>query len=364
MKVLILSCKTGQGHHAVANAIAETLDDRGFECEVIDALSFVSDRMARFVSWGHSFIYCHCPGVFTAGYEVAERHPSTLGEKSLSYRFFSRGSQALYEYWLEGQFDTIICTHVFASLMLTDAKNNYPLKCRSYFVATDYASYPGVQDSQVDVFFIPDDSLKGEYGNKCTVTSGIPVFQKFFHAPSKEEAIRELGLPEGTRHVLMMCGSMGCGPIEKTAEKIVAKLDENCVMSIVCGTNERLHQRLTKQFQDEPRVRVLGFVRNIDQLMAASDVYVTKPGGISTTEAMVVGVPMALVDAVAGCEDHNMKYFCDMGVALAAKEPEMIAKNCMDILSDAEGRSNMIAKLEQNRKNGAVVICDYLQEHA
>jgi len=67
MKILLLSCNTGQGHNSVANAVVETLENRGNTCEIVDALGFISERTSKFVSWGHSFIYCHCPSVFSVG---------------------------------------------------------------------------------------------------------------------------------------------------------------------------------------------------------------------------------------------------------------------------------------------------------
>lgn len=363
MKVLILSCKTGQGHHAVANTIAETLDRRGHDCEVLDALSFISDRTAKIMSKGHSFIYCYCPEIFQAGYEAAERFPSTLGEKSVAYRFFARGSQSLYEYCQAGQFDAIVCTHVFASMMLTDVKRSYNFDCKSFFVATDYTRYPGVQDTQMDVYFIPDDKLADDYTEKTTVVSGIPVFQKFFTPLDKLTAKKQIGLDGDKKHILMMCGSMGCGPIEEMAQRIAEKMGQECVLSIICGTNQRLYQRLQASYKDSTCVNIYGFVNNIDQMMSSADVYVTKPGGISTTEAMIKGVPMVLVDAVAGCEDHNMRYFRNMGGAVAGKEPEKIAELCMELIADEDRRERMTVQLTKNSKNGAAIICDWLQEN-
>lgn len=363
MKVLILSCKTGQGHNAVANAIAETLDRRGHDCEVLDALSFVSDRTARVMSWGHSFIYCYCPEVFQAGYEAAERFPSTLSEKSVAYRFFARGSQSLYEYCQAGKFDAIVCTHVFASMMLTDVKRNYSFDCKSYFVATDYTGYPGVRDTQMDVYFIPDERLADDYDGKTVITSGIPVFQKFFVPLDKPKAKQLIGLPAEKKHILMMSGSMGCGPIEEITQKIVEKMSKDSALSIICGTNQRLYQRLMDRYGNNESVKIYGFVQNIDQMMAATDVYVTKPGGISTTEAMVRGLPMVLVDAVAGCEDYNMRYFRNMGGAVAGMEPEKIAQLCMELVENENRRERMTVQLEKNCKNGAQIICDYLQEN-
>ena len=361
MNILILSCKTGQGHHSVANAIAQTLEDRGHCWEILDALSFISDRTAKFMSWGHSFIYCHCPEVFQVGYEAAEKHPKVLAEGSAAYWLFARGSQDLYEYCKEQQFDAIICTHVFAALMVTDVKRTYGFEIKSYFVATDYTSYPGVQESQMDVYFIPDDRLAEAYAGKKTVTSGIPVYQHFFRTEEKAAAKQALGILPKQQHILVMCGSMGCGPMEEIARYITDGMEKNCTMSIVCGTNQRLYHRLTEAYQHHPQVQVHGFVQNVPQMMAAADVYVTKPGGISTTEAMAEGLPMVLVDAVAGCEDYNMRYFRDLGGAEASKEPERIAGLCLELISNPSRRDRMSAQLLKNRKNGAVIICDYLQ---
>lgn len=362
MKILILSCKTGQGHNSVANAIAETLENRGHDGEILDALRFISDGTAKFMSWGHSFIYCHCPEVFQAGYEAAERHPNVLGEGSLAYRFFARGAQDLYEYCAQYHYDAVICTHVFAALMFTEARHSFNLPVPGYFVATDYTSYPGVQESDMDAYFIPDDCLAEAYSGKRTVTCGIPVYQQFFTDVARAEAKAALGLDCNKTHILMMCGSMGCGPIEEIAQRIAIGMDDDCIMSIVCGTNHRLYQRLCDAYRDNKKVQVHGYVQNVSLMMAAADIYVTKPGGISTTEAMVRGLPMVLVDAVAGCEDYNMRYFRDLGGAVGSKDPKRIAQLCLELADNPLRRERMSGQLLQSKKNGAVTICDYLQQ--
>lgn len=362
MNILILSCKTGQGHNSVANAIAETLDKQGHACEIVDALTFVSNLTSKVMSWGHSFIYCHCPEVFQVGYEAAERHPQALGEGSPAYWLFTRGSRDLYEYCQTRQFDAVVCTHVFAALMITDVKRTYQFSVKSYFVATDYTTYPGVQETDVDAYFIPDDSLSAAYENKPTVTSGIPVYQRFFETMDKEAAKTALGLSPRQSHILVMCGSMGCGPMEEIARRISDGMGENCSLSIICGTNQRLYHKLAGHYKGNPQVQVHGYVQNVPLLMASADVYVTKPGGISTTEAMAMGLPMVFVDAVAGCEDYNLRYFRDMGGAVASKDPERIAQLCLELVVNPSRRDRMTAQLLKNKKNGAMMICDYLQQ--
>jgi len=362
MNVLILSCNTGQGHNSVADAIAEVVEDRGHQCEVVDALRFISDRTSKIMSWGHSFIYCHCPKVFTVGYSVAEKHPKSLDEGSPAYWLFARGSEDLYAYCKEQNYDAIICAHVFSALMLTDVRNNYDYNVPGYFVATDYTSYPGVQWSVLDSYFIPDENLSGDYEGKSTVVTGIPVQQRFFKEMDRAAIRQSLGIPEDKQYVLMMCGSMGCGPMTDVTKRIVSGMDENTVLSIVCGTNQRLYNRLSSAYEDNPQVIVHGYVQNIPQMMAAADICVTKPGGISTSEAMTMGLPMVLVDAVAGCEDYNMHYFQDLDGAVAAKNPKEIAELCLELLADKDRLAKMRRNLLAHRKNGAAIICDYLLE--
>lgn len=363
MKVLILSCSTGQGHNSVANAIAETLDARGHTWEMEDALRFVSDLTSKFFSRGHSFLYCHFPELFQVGYGAAERFPAALAEGSVAYRFFARGAEDLYEYCKQAQFDAIICTHVFAAMILTEVRSSWELPAKCYFVATDYTVYPGVQDTRMDAYFIPDDRLAGAYTDKHTVTSGIPVYQQFFQVLDKKKAKQSLGISPEKAHILVMCGSMGCGPMEDIAQRIAKGMGESCTLSICCGTNRRLYRKLAELYRNDSQVQVYGFVQDVQRMMAAADVYVTKPGGISTTEAMSQGLPMVLVDAVAGCEDYNMRYFRELGAAVAAKEPQEIAGLCLDLVEDLPRRQAMSRTLLAFRKNGAQIVCDYLQAH-
>lgn len=363
MNILILSCNTGQGHNSVAHAIAETLDARGHSWELEDALGFISHTVSKVISRGHSFIYCHCPELFQAGYGAAERHPNTLSDKSVTYKFFALGARDLYDYCMAHDFDVIICTHVFASMMLTEIRNNWPLSAKCYFVATDYTSYPGVQDTRMDTYFIPDDRLADAYAGKATITSGIPVYQQFFNTMDRKAAKSALGLNPDSQHILVMCGSMGCGPMEDIVEYLNRGMETGCSLSVICGTNRNLQRKLSEKYRENPHVHIHGYVQNVPEFMSSADVYVTKPGGISTTEAMAHGLPMVLVDAVAGCEDYNMHYFEELGSAVSAKAPKDIGQLCLDLVQDAPRRAAMSQAMLTARKNGAQIICDYLEQH-
>ena len=175
------------------------------------------------------------------------------------------------------------------------------------------------------------------------VPSGLPAAQAFYHPMEKAEAKRALGIAPEKQHLLMMCGSMGCGPICELAELLEPMLREDQLLSIVCGTNSDLFEKLEKRFAGQENVRVLGLVTNMPVMMQGSDLLLTKPGGLSTTEAAASGLPMVLIDAVAGCEEHNLDFFLGLGAAETADTPEALAATALTLLERPERLAAMSA---------------------
>ena len=125
MRVMILSCNTGEGHNSCAGAIKEVYDACGEECAIYDALRFISPNVSRFMAWGHVFMYRHMPWFFNWGYGFAERHPGAFDEGALLYRFFSMGVERLHKEIREKEYDTVICTHPFSALMMTQVQKRF-----------------------------------------------------------------------------------------------------------------------------------------------------------------------------------------------------------------------------------------------
>lgn len=131
----------------------------------------------------------------------------------------------------------------------------------------------------------------------------------------------------------MKCGSMGCSPIKKLVSEFETALPENVVLTVICGTNQSPYRALKKKY-DNDRIRICGFVQNISLLMDSVDLFLTKPGGISVTETYFKELPMVFVNAVAGCEDHNLHYFIDRGMAQSADSIKGISEICISLLRD------------------------------
>lgn len=351
MRVLILSCNTGEGHNSCGRAVQEALLDRGAECRMEDAFRFVSARFSRLLTFSFVRLYRHAPGLFRWGYRYAEEHPALFGGRSAVRRLFHTGTERLARFIEEGGYDAVVCPHVLSALMATQVLERRAAPLRTCFVATDYTCSPSCGQSDLDVYFIPAPSLAGDFVRAGVPAErlagvGIPLRRAFLAPRDRAGARARRGLPADCRHLLVMCGSMGCGPIRQLVRHLMPLLPEKGIVSVVCGTNTRLRRRLERTFRGERRLRVLGFEEDIPALMDSADLYLTKPGGLSVTEAASRGLPMVFVDAVAGCESYNMRFFIQRGGAVTADTPEALARTAAALLEDEDQLSRMRTALE------------------
>ena len=349
MAVLILTCSTGQGHNSCASAIKEYYDRQGESCVIEDALGFISPIVSNLICKGHVAMYRHLHGLFQVGYHYSEKHSAMFEPGSGIYKLLTLGTDKIKDFITKGNYDQVICTHVFASLMMTQLQKDCHLPIRTCLVATDYTCNPGTRESSVDLHFIPDTPLSVFYEcpsitDEQIISSGIPVRQMFYHKTSAKEAKLAFGISPSHIHLLMMCGSMGCGPMEKLAKKLSKAMTSSMDLTIVCGTNKSLYKELAKKYRGQDNIHILSYVKNMSMLMDSADLYLTKPGGISVTEAAVKNLPMVFIDAVAGCEEYNKIYFIKKHAAKTGKSVNEITDICIDLMSKPR-------KLEKMRKN-------------
>lgn len=317
MRVLILSANTGRGFGSAAQAIAEQMEKLNMEYEIVDALNFISTTASDFVSRWRANIYKHFPRLFGMIYRYEEKHPPHF-----VYERCARGAETLAARIEEGGFDAVVCVQLFAGMMLTEAKARYGVRVPTYFVAPDYTSSPGFSEIHLDHFFIPHRLLLGDFirslipADKMTAT-GIPVRAEFYEKLDKAEARRSLGLPEEGKMVLLGCGSMGYGHLEKSALMLRKKLPQGTYLVVLCGSNDKAYATL-KPYESD-RMFVVGFTQSIAGYMSAADLYITKPGAQTTGEAMAKRLPMVFIHAIPGYESHNFDFLIRQGVASGAK---------------------------------------------
>ena len=328
MKILILSCNTGGGHNSAASAVKDYFKAMGDNCDIRDALAYWSEGSSNLISNGHTILYKKLPKLFGAAYRFAENHPASEND-SIIYDLATLGAKKLSNYLKEVHYDAVVCTHVFSGMIATEVQKKYLKDLKIYFVATDYTCSPGVNEINADAYFIPHKLLKNEFlefgGKKDNVIpSGIPVRKAFYNPKNAELAKKELGLPEGKKIVLLMCGSMGCGPIKELAATLDDGLPSDAHLVAICGSNQQLQKSLYK-YKDFKNTTIVGFTDKMGLYMDAAYVTLTKPGGLSSTEALIKGLPIVLIDAVPGCETRNLDFLVSNGFAITANTPKELS---------------------------------------
>ena len=363
MRVLILSANTGGGHNSTAGALAERLKSLGAECEIADTLAFISEAVSDFISWGHSYVYRKMPKLFGIGYRFEEKHPPRF-----IYDQCARGADALYERLSADSYDAVICVHVFSGLMMTEVRRRFHYMTPTFFVATDYTCSPGVSEMELDGYFVPHRMLFGEFvrsgiGADKMVATGIPVADIFYQTVEQQEAKRILGLAEDRRVVLLSCGSMGCGRLEKNAQMIARHLPSDAMLVVLCGRNEKLYEALSPSSSE--KMRVLGFTDNVSLYMSAADLYITKPGGLTTTESIAKRIPMILINAVPGLETRNYDFLISSGVAVGAKNWRQVLALVQKAMRNPQLLDQQVEAMKQFAPNNAAdAICKYVMEQS
>ena len=149
-----------------------------------------------------------------------------------------------------------------------------------------------------------------------------------------------LGLPETGRHIVLMSGSIGCGPMGDVAEDLDMRMADGDFATVLCGSNKQMRYAL--ELRRLYRVEAVGFTTQVQLYMDSADVLVSKPGGISITEAGTRGVPLLLADMVGGCETRNEAFFTAHGWA-ASCPPDNMAASALAFLEDEQQRQAITA---------------------
>ncbi len=360
MKTLILTCNTGQGHNASAAAIRGAFEARGVTCDIADTLAFLSKQISKVIDRCFTGIYRHMPRAFDRGYAFTDAREGKAGAVPIT-QLMQPGAKRLCRFVQENGYTHILCVHVFSAVMVAVCKEKYGLTVTSSYLPTDYTCYPFTEKTTADAYFLPHEGLAPSYiqagipGERVYPT-GIPVREDFFETRDKARERAALGMDADAKVVLLMGGSMGCGPIDALVKAIAAAVDENTYLLVSCGTNKRLLRQLSQR--EGPRVRLLEYADNVPQLMAAADLFVTKPGGISITEAGVSGLPILLLNVIGGCETPNYRYFTERGYAFGAQDVAHAASLCRQLLEAPQVLDARATLLRETfRKDAAAEIC-------
>lgn len=366
IRILILSCSTGGGHNAAGRAICEEMEARGVECDFTDALSLAGANLSAKVSKAYVRITTRAPEVFRLLYQAGGvvSRKNRLKRKSPIYFVNKLYAEKMRAYIQANGYDMVVMPHLFPAETLTVLKQEMYVSIKTVAVATDYTCIPFWEETAPDYFVIPHPDLVEEFASRGIpreklVPLGIPIGRAFRQTRSREEARLRLGLrAEGTIY-LFMTGSMGFGRLDQWVRAVLCRDPEGEVL-VLCGSNEAMRRKLQEKFAGCP-AQFLSYTQDVADYMAACDVLLTKPGGLTTTEAAAMGVPLVHTSPIPGCETMNADFFARHGMSVVAEDADTAAGRAMQLAHDAARRSQMLARQKEHiHRDACEEICDFI----
>jgi len=313
--VLILSASGGAGHIRAGEALLHGFRavDRNIQAEHHNCLDFTSKLFKRFYAQSYLNMVNHAPDLW--GYLYSQSEKKRFRKKAL-LELFDYFNYRPYLHWLADRNpEAIACTHFLPFMAIARHMRKAGITAPVYAVTTDFDAHQFWIDPIVERYFVFNREsawqlrAKGVPANQLSVR-GIPVMPEFSRPLTQQAARRTLKVPATRTTILLMSGGFGVGRFEElvgsTLEVLARFRSKHFTVLAVCGRNEQVKNRIEQtRTPDNTTMRVFGFVDTISTLMAASDLLISKAGGLTSAESMSRSLPMLIVDPIPGQETRN-----------------------------------------------------------
>lgn len=319
--LLILHATAGAGHTRAAQAIAAALQPSGHPHRVIDTLDFTSAIFRRLYVKSYVKLVQTAPELWGYFYDKSDAVAAPNSKSARARLVFDKlNARHFKDLLAEANPEAVVCTHFLPLELLSDLKGRGKLSVPVHAVITDVSPHAFWIYPHIDHYYVATLSAarelerKGYPAARITVT-GIPVDPIFAQRTPASAARAKLGLPEKPT-VLLLSGGFGIGPMQQMLASF-ADTHSPVSLVVVAGKNAALEKECRALAAKLPvSAQVFGFVTNMHELMDAADLIVTKPGGLTTTEILAKGKPMALVAPIPGQEQRNCEYLLEEGAAV------------------------------------------------
>lgn len=347
-KLVILSCSVGSGHARAASALQAWAANLypGTEVENRDILEFTSGVYRRAYRGSYLALADHAPALWGLMYDTSDRG-RVLKRAPLAVRAYDRLEFAGFRKWLRQQQPrAVLCTHflpvqVLAHVRGKQAWAGFPL----HLVVTDYYAHLFWAQPGADAIYVANDESAEEMADRGVKPSrvhatGIPIAPPFAQPLARPAALEKAGLDDKRPVVLLMGGGWGNAGMDKLAEVVLSQGPVQVVA--VAGRNAAMQQALASlKAPRQSTLRVLGFVDNIHELMAAADLCVSKSGGLTTAECLAMGLPMLVPNPIPGQEERNADYLAEIGAGVKARTPGVLRLKLKRLLANPALRARM-----------------------
>lgn len=375
MKILIFYASYGGGHLKAAESINECIlnnyKDKNIEVELIDCMKYVNKAIEKMTTAAYREMAKKMPWAWGKIYNDSQKGPlahiSSRSNKIMAIK--------LLRLLREKQPDLIISTHPFGSQMCSYLKRKRKINAKIATILTDFAPHSQwlVGSDYTDYFFVAHDKMKSYLlsqnieENKIFVT-GIPLSNKFLCKYDRNDVLKNFELKDNKFNILFFGGGeFGLGKT-RTVEIFeefskFAKSRDFQVIGIA-GKNEKMKlsfENIVRENNCEENVKVLEFTNKVPELMSISDLVVTKPGGMTTTESLASELPMIIINPIPGQEVENAEFLESKNIAIWIRKDDDVN----EVLKNLFESPTKLKEMKQNTKllaniNSTRDICDVL----
>lgn len=371
-KILIFYASYGGGHLSAANSIKDYLNSNyeNIDVELIDCMKYINKPIEKITTTAYNEMAKKAPWAWGKIYSDSQKGPLA--------HITTRSNQVfaikLLHLLREKKPDLIISTHPFGSQMCSYLKRKGKITSKIATILTDFAPHDQwlVGSDYTDYFFVAHNKMK-EYlisknipENKIFAT-GIPISNKFLETFNTSKILSSLGLKENLKTVLFFAGGkFGLGK-SRTLEIFNTLVNDfnNIQVIAISGKNKKMYEefnQIVKIANKTNFIKVFEFVNNVPELMSASDVVITKPGGLTTTESLVSGLPMIIINPIPGQEEENAQFLEHSNVGIWLKKQMNITETISNFLSDNEKLKQMKENTKKiSNRNSTKDICTILE---
>ena len=367
-RVLLLYISEHSGHHCASLAIENALHelDPVIKTFSINSFHYTNPILEKVINRVYMEVVMKKPEIWDYLYDNPKVLKNTQKFREMIHRFNTGKLKVLLD---DFKPDVIVCTQAFPCGMVADYKKSFNYDIPIVAVLTDYAPHSYWIYNNVDIYIVPSEGTgKTLVANGIDPSRirpfGIPIDPRFRNIAGEDHVIcKKLGLDKNKRNILIMGGTQGLGPIKE----VVRLLDSSPIdiqIIVAAGTNKKLYGALSGKHYRK-NILVLPYANNIDELMQISDLILTKPGGITTAEALTKSLPMLIMDPLPGQEAMNTKFLLAEGVAVKAACYDDVPMIVEELLYNETKLKGMKEKaIQLSRPNSALDTSKLLLEFA
>lgn len=350
--ILLLSVSAGAGHVRAAEALRKTAEENlpSFKPVHLDVMDFVPPLFRKIYADSYMKIIERNPSIWGFLYAQTDKKENPLIRK-IRYAVQKLNTKKLFDKIAELKPDTVICTHFLPAELLSKMIGEKKFHAPVWVAVTDFDIHSLWIQPHISGYFAASPEVawrmkdKGIDPGRIYVT-GIPIMPAFEKKHSRAECAKQLGIDPDMTTILLMSGGLGVGGIHLIAERLLSISAEFQILALA-GKNKVLLEELKKLERSfAGKLKSAGFTTTIEINMAASDLAISKPGGLTTSECLAMGLPMIVISPIPGQEERNADYLLENGVALKAHNAAVLEFKLMELLKNP-------AKLCEMRKSAA-----------